>query len=96
MVVGILSGGSMRFNALQRAVPGVSHRMAILTLRALERDGLVSRTAFPTVPPRVDHALTALGHALKPPLEVMAAWVASHRVAVQEARVRFDQQTSKL
>lgn len=96
MVVGILSGGSMRFNALQRAVPGVSHRMLTLTLRGLERDGLVSRTAFPTVPPRVDYALTTLGHSLKPPLEVLAAWVATHRTAVEEARVRFDQETSKV
>lgn len=54
MVVGILSDGPVRFNALQRAVAGVSHRMLTLTLRGLERDGLVKRTAFATVPLRVD------------------------------------------
>lgn len=78
MVVGMLSTGPMRFNALHRAVPGVSHRMLTLTLRGLERDGLVSRTAFPTVPPRVDYELTALGRSL---------------AAVEIARVTFDERS---
>lgn len=90
MVVGILSDGPMRFNALQRAVAGVSHRMLTLTLRGLERDGLVKRTAFATVPPRVDYELTKLGHSLKMPLEVLAEWVAANRAAIEHARQTFD------
>lgn len=90
MVVGILSNGPMRFNALQRAVAGVSHRMLTLTLRGLERDGLVKRTAFATVPPRVDYELTELGHSLRPPLEVLARWVHAHRGDIERAREAFD------
>ncbi|QTK40625.1 winged helix-turn-helix transcriptional regulator [Xanthomonas citri] len=91
MVVGMLSGGAMRFNALQRAVPGVSHRMLTLTLRGLERDGLVKRTAFATVPPKVEYELTPLGLSLKAPLEVLAKWVQKNRSAVELARSTFDQ-----
>lgn len=91
MVVGMLSGGAMRFNALQRAVPGVSHRMLTLTLRGLERDGLVKRTAFATVPPKVEYELTPLGLSLKAPLEVLAKWVQKNRSAVELARSNFDQ-----
>ena len=65
MVVGHLSQtGTMRFNELIRAIPGVSHRMLTLTLRALQRDGIVSRTPYATIPPRVDYALTPLGQSL--------------------------------
>ena len=81
MVVGILSDGPMRFNALQRTVAGVSHRMLTLTLRGLERDGLVKRTAFATVPPRVDYELTKLGHPLVP-LAVLAEWVRISQTAI--------------
>lgn len=91
MVVGILSQGPMRFNALQRAVAGVSHRMLTLTLRGLERDGLVKRTVFATVPPRVDYELTKLGHSLKPPLETLAEWARINRTAIERARKAFDQ-----
>lgn len=90
MVVGMLSGGPMRFNALQRAIAGVSHRMLTLTLRGLERDGLVRRTAFETVPPRVDYELTPLGHSLRQPLEVLAEWVRENQTAVEQARIAFD------
>jgi DNA-binding HxlR family transcriptional regulator len=91
MVVGILSDGPVRFNALQRAVAGVSHRMLTLTLRGLERDGLVKRTVFATVPPRVDYELTELGHSLKPPLELLAAWARTHQAAIERAREAFDE-----
>ncbi|ASK94614.1 transcriptional regulator [Xanthomonas citri pv. vignicola] len=91
MVVGMLSGGAMRFNALQRAVPGVSHRMLTLALRGLERDGLVKRIAFATVPPKVEYGLTPLGLSLKAPLEVLAKWVQKNRSAVELARSTFDQ-----
>lgn len=94
MVVGILSHGPMRFNALQRTVAGVSHRMLTLTLRGLERDGLVTRTAFPTVPPRVDYDLTELGHSLRPQLELLAAWASSNQKQIEQARIRFDQRNN--
>lgn len=95
MVVGILSAGPMRFNALQRTVAGVSHRMLTLTLRGLERDGLVTRTAFATVPPRVDYELTELGHSLKPQLELLAAWARQNQATIERARVTFDQRNSR-
>lgn len=91
MVVGHLSdGGTMRFNALMRAIPGVSHRMLTLTLRALQRDGIVRRTAFPTIPPRVDYALTPLGLSLTEPLSALAGWAGTHRMQVEAARVAYD------
>jgi DNA-binding HxlR family transcriptional regulator len=94
MVVGILSEGPMRFNALQRTVAGVSHRMLTLTLRGLERDGLVTRTAFATVPPRVDYELTCLGHSLKPQLELLAEWARVNQATIEQARISFDLRTS--
>ncbi|KPW06546.1 putative transcriptional regulator [Pseudomonas syringae pv. aceris] len=65
-----------------------------LTLRGLERDGLVSRTVFATVPPRVDYDLTELGHSLKPQLEMLSAWASNNRQAIEQARAKFDQQSS--
>ena len=91
MVVGNLSNGPMRFNALQRAIAGVSHRMLTLTLRGLERDGLVKRTALATVPPRVDYELTELGHSLVPPLETLAEWARTNRAVIERARTAFDE-----
>jgi DNA-binding HxlR family transcriptional regulator len=72
MVVGALSHGPLRFNALMRRIGGVSHRMLTLTLRGLERDGLVRRTPFATIPPRVDYELTPLGHSLIEPLSALS------------------------
>lgn len=90
MVVGILSQGPMRFNALMRAIGGVSHRMLTLTLRGLERDGLVKRTAFPTIPPKVEYELTELGQSLIEPLKSLANWAQSQRPAIEAARRHFD------
>lgn len=89
MVVGHLSSGSMRFNALMRAIPGVSHRMLTLTLRGLERDGLVKRTPFATVPPRVDYELTELGRSLTGPLTALAHWAAAKRGEIEQARADY-------
>ncbi len=94
MVVGHLSEHEvLRFNALLRLIPGVSHRMLTLTLRGLERDGLVSRTAFATVPPRVDYALTDLGRSLTGPLARLADWAAARRTDIEAARRSFDAAT---
>jgi DNA-binding HxlR family transcriptional regulator len=70
-VVGHLRGGPMRFNEIRRAIGGISQRMLTLTLRGLERDGLVTRTVYPTIPPRVDYELTELGRTL---IEPLAPW----------------------
>jgi len=93
MVVGVLSHGPMRFNALQRAIPGVSHRMLTMTLRGLERDGLVNRIAFATIPPRVDYELTEAGHSLKEPLERLAGWARARQAGIEAARRRYDEQS---
>lgn len=90
MVVGFLSKGPMRFNAMMRAIGGVSHRMLTLTLRGLERDGLVKRTAFPTIPPKVEYELTELGRSLIKPLRALATWAQHNRPAVEAAREKFD------
>ncbi len=90
LIVGLLGDGSKRFSELRREIDGISQRMLTLTLRGLERDGLVIRTVFPTVPPRVDYELTALGRTLIDPLNALAAWSNRHRTAIQEAREKFD------
>ena len=95
MVVGHLSESPvLRFNALMRLIPGVSHRMLTLTLRGLERDGLVSRTAFATVPPRVDYALTDLGRSLTEPLAGLAKWASANRSRIEAARRAYSSPAS--
>lgn len=90
MVVGNLSEGTLRFNELMRRIPGVSHRMLTLTLRGLERNGLVRRTAYATVPPRVDYELTPLGRSLTAPLSALAEWAAANQMELQDAQLRYD------
>lgn len=90
MVVGALALGTLRFNALQRSVPGISHRMLTLTLRGLKRDGLVERNAYPTSPPKVEYKLTEFGHSLIGPLKMLSAWEMDNRAKIQLARERFD------
>jgi DNA-binding HxlR family transcriptional regulator len=86
-VVVELASGVRRFKELQRAVPGdISPRMLTLTLRRLERDGLVRRTVYPTVPPRVDYELTELGHSLTHLIKALADWSIAHRPAIAAAR----------
>ncbi len=90
LAVSTLGDGPMRFNALRRALGSISQRMLTLTLRALERDGLVTRTVFPTVPPRVDYELTRLGRSLLVPVSALALWARKNRAGIQDARRRFD------
>lgn len=92
MVVGVLSGGPQRFNTILRSIGGVSHRMLTLTLRGLERDGLVTRTMYPTIPPKVEYELTNLGRSLIEPLMALSAWGRKHRPAIEDAQARFDAQ----
>ena len=90
LVVESLGSGPLRFNELRRRIGGISQRMLTLTLRALERDGLVTRTVFPTVPPRVDYELTALGCSLLEPVNRLTTWARANRPAMDDARQRFD------
>lgn len=90
MVVGTLSYSPMRFNALMRAIGGISHRMLTLTLRSLERDGLLTRTAYPTIPPKVEYQLTELGQSLIEPLQVLKGWAVQNQAAIEDARSEFD------
>ncbi len=90
LVLSILGGGPQRFSALRRSIEGISQRMLTRTLRLLERDGLVSRTVYPTVPPQVEYALTPLGRTLQEPVRALAMWAAAHQAEVLAARVSFD------
>ena len=90
LVVWTLGDSPKRFNELRKALGSISQRMLTLTLRALERDGLVTRTVFPTIPPRVDYELTRLGRSLLDPVSELGLWARKNRTAIQDARTRFD------
>jgi DNA-binding HxlR family transcriptional regulator len=90
LVVVVLGQGPKRFNELRRALGSISQRMLTLTLRGLERDGLVTRTVFPTIPPRVDYELTKLGRSLLEPVSGLGAWARKNQSAIEQARRRFD------
>lgn len=91
LIVVLLDRGPVRFNALRRSVEGISQRMLTLTLRGLERDGIVTRTVEPTTPPSVEYALTSLGRSLLKPIGALATWARENRVAVSQARATFTQ-----
>jgi DNA-binding HxlR family transcriptional regulator len=95
LVVQTLADGPRRFNELRREIPSVSQRMLTLTLRNLERDGLVSRTVTPSIPPRVDYELTELGHSLQKPICGLATWAMEHVGAIDAAQKRFDAELDK-
>jgi DNA-binding HxlR family transcriptional regulator len=95
LVVATLGEGPKRFNELRRALGSISQRMLTLTLRGLERDGLVTRTVFPTVPPRVDYELTRLGRSLLDPVNGLSLWARQNRPAIADARRRFDAAQTK-
>lgn len=90
MIVGYLKRKTMRFNELRHAIGGISQRMLTLTLRNLERDGLVTRTVYPEIPPRVEYELTELGRTLTEPLDALWNWAAEHQNAVGSARRDYD------
>ena len=90
LVVVTLGDGPKRFNELRRSIASISQRMLTLTLRGLERDGLISRTVFPTVPPRVDYELTELGRSLLRPVRALGGWARENRSRILQARLRFD------
>ena len=94
-IVALLGGGKLRFSELRRSIEGISQRMLTLTLRGLERDGLITRTVFPTIPPRVDYELTSLGETLLEPIQGLAEWAAEYRTSIQTARAKFDAANTK-
>lgn len=93
LIVMQLAGGPRRFNELRRQVSGISQRMLTLTLRGLERDGLATRTVYPTVPPSVEYALTELGVSLKKPVVMLGLWAVANRQKIQDARESFDRRS---
>jgi DNA-binding HxlR family transcriptional regulator len=95
LVVMLLGDGPLRFNELMRAAGDVSQRMLSLTLKKLERDGLVLRTETPTVPPRVDYELTDLGLSLRMPVKALGQWAIVNHTCIEMARIAFDQRTAR-
>jgi DNA-binding HxlR family transcriptional regulator len=87
----MLRNGPLRFGEIRRLLPAVSQRILTLSLRSLERDGLVSRTEFNTKPPRVDYALTELGHSLRESMTSLGTWAHGNIDAIEHARENFDQ-----
>jgi DNA-binding HxlR family transcriptional regulator len=94
LIVQLLAGGPKRFSDLRRAIEGISQRMLTLTLKGLERDGLVTRTVYPTVPSRVEYELTELGRTLRKPIQTLAKWAQENREQIQAARNRYDTKSS--
>ena len=90
LIVMILSTGPRRFSELKREIDGISQRMLTLSLRGLERDGLLTRTVTPTIPPRVDYELTELGISLRAPVKALGDWAIEHIGCIRAAQERFD------
>ena len=95
LIVSRLGAAPRRFNELKRDIGGISQRMLTLTLRGLERDGLVTRTVFPTIPPRVDYELTALGRSLLEPVSALGDWALMNIGKIDAARAKFDNAAPK-
>ncbi len=93
LVIALLDGRKLRFTELKRTIDGVSQRMLTVTLRQLERDGLVRRTVHPVVPPRVDYELTPLGRSLHDTIQALVAWTETHQSEVAAARTAYDART---
>ncbi|MEY4983503.1 MAG: hypothetical protein RIR62_1769 [Pseudomonadota bacterium] len=94
LVIFALRDGRRRFNELKRELD-ISQRMLSLTLRDLERDGLVSRHYHPTIPPKVEYELTALGQSLRGPVGILADWALTNQTAIDAARAAFDAQAAE-
>jgi DNA-binding HxlR family transcriptional regulator len=90
MIIGSLNRGPKRFGALQASIGGISQRMLTLNLRQLERDGLISRTVYAEVPPRVEYELTELGHSLLVPVLELVNWAADNAETIEKHRESYD------
>jgi DNA-binding HxlR family transcriptional regulator len=95
LVIILLAEQPRRFNELRRAIEGISQRMLTLTLRGLERDGLLMRHLTPVIPPRVDYQLTDLGRSLCKPVKALGAWAKEHGHAIEMSQQRFDREQPK-
>lgn len=93
LIMARLGGGSLRYSELRRVVDGISQRMLTVTLRSLERDGLITRTVTPTTPPRVDYALTPVGRTLAVEVASLIRWAEANRPYVAASRSAFDAAT---
>ena len=96
LVVALLGDGKKRFSVLRRSIEGISQRMLTLTLKGLERDGLITRTVYSTIPPRVEYELTKLGRSLLNPIRELGDWAGQNREKIQAARNRYDAQKPKV
>ena len=90
LIVGTLVPGPLRFTEIGKRVDGISQKVLTQTLRSLVRDGILTRTAYPVIPPRVEYELTALGRNLSEPLEMLDTWARHHMTQVQESRDAYD------
>ena len=90
LVIGVLEDSPQRFSRIQRQIDGISQKMLTQTLRSLERDGLVSRTVYAEVPPRVEYALTPLGETLCDPIAAIIGWAEGHIAEVTQAQISYD------
>ncbi|MDB5379619.1 MAG: putative transcriptional regulator [Rubritepida sp.] len=90
LVVMMLGDGPRRFNEIRRSVDGISQQMLTRTLRGLERDGMVTRTIFPTIPPQVEYELTPLGRSLREPVMALGNWAQAHIPCIDAARIEYD------
>lgn len=94
LILGLLESGPKRFSELRRTIDGISHKMLTQTLRSMERDGLITRTVYPEVPPRVDYALTPLGETLCGPISEIRRWAEHHIDAITAAQTAYDARTA--
>ncbi len=90
LVIALLENRRLRFTELRREIDGVSQRMLTVTLRSLERDGLVKRTVHPVVPPRVEYELTSLGRTLHTTIQSLVTWTEEHQEEIAQARTAYD------
>jgi DNA-binding HxlR family transcriptional regulator len=95
LIIVLLGDGTKRFNEVKRIVGSISQRMLTLTLRGLERDGLVTRTQFPTIPPRVEYELTRLGRSLWNAVEPLSSWAREHVKQVSKAQADYDRRKTQ-
>jgi len=90
LLIIVLADGPQRFNAIKRAVPDISQRMLTQTLRDLQRDGLITRQVFPTLPPSVEYRLSDMGESLLEPLAALIGWAEAHHPVIRQARAAYD------
>lgn len=95
LIIVLLGGGKRRFSDIKRAVDGISQKMLTVTLRGLERDGYVTRTVYPTIPPKVEYELTDLGRELLVPLRALGQWAIANHARVSAARAAYDGRSAR-